>query len=70
MTPDQETTARGVNHTIWKVNGDGPGWLSHVDCHYRNTNRLIRLPTPGTTRCDCTTEPDSRHGIKHSLVCR
>ncbi len=71
MTPDQEKTTGGVSHTIWKVNEDAPGWTSHVDCHYRNTNRLVRLQTRGTTRCEyMTTGPASQQGIGRSLVCR
>ncbi len=68
---DQETTTGGVNHAIWNVNGDGPGRTSHVDRRDRNANRLIRLQTRSTMRCDCTTTGlVLRQGIKHSLVCR
>ena len=54
LVPDETSIRSGTLHQSWQMNADGPGWVFFVDCHYKGTDRILRLDAKNVTRCDRT----------------
>ena len=60
LVPDEQSIQSGTLHQSWKMNADGPEWIFFVDCHYKGTDRILRLDARTVTRCDRTISHFSR----------
>lgn len=54
LMPDGQSLAAGTLRQEWRMNEDGPGWVFFVDCHYRGSERVLRLDAAGVKRCQRT----------------
>jgi hypothetical protein len=54
LVPDTNVIRKGTLYQTWRMDADEPGWKRFVDCHYRGTKRLLRLPADGLHQCTRT----------------
>jgi hypothetical protein len=58
LVPDRGYARGTVWHNIWMM-GDEPHWSHFIDCQYRGSTRLLRLPADGLKQCEQTAQPYS-----------
>jgi hypothetical protein len=73
LVPDRGFARSTVWHNIWLM-GDEPGWVHYIDCQYRGSSKILRLPADGLRQCEQTATPYSRQrGVSptavHTLAC-
>jgi hypothetical protein len=73
LMPDRGFARGAVWHNVWLM-GDEPGWSHFVDCQYRGSPRILRLPADGLKQCEQTAQPlDAKRGIAphatQTMVC-
>ena len=68
LIPDRGFARGTVWHNIWLM-GDEPGWSHYVDCRYRGSTRVLRLPADGLKQCEQTATPYApRTGVAANAV--
>jgi hypothetical protein len=73
LVPDRGFARGNVWHNVWLM-GDEPGWAHFIQCRYRGSERVLRLPADGLKQCEQTATPYSRaRGVAadavHTLAC-
>ena len=58
LVPDRGYARGTVWHNIWMMD-DEPHWSHFIDCQYRGSTRLLRLPADGLKQCEQTAQPYS-----------
>jgi len=61
LAPDRGFARGNVWHNIWTM-GDEAGWSHFIDCQYRGSKRVLRLPADGLKQCEQTVQPYSAKG--------
>jgi hypothetical protein len=54
LVPDTNVIRKGTLYQTWRMDAEPTGWRHFVDCHYRGTKRLLRLPADGLHQCERT----------------
>lgn len=68
LVPDRGYPRGNVWHNSW-IMGDEPGWSHFVDCIYRGSPRVLRLPADGLKQCEQTARPYSaRTGVANGAA--
>ncbi len=73
LVPDRGFARGTVWHNVWAM-GDEPGWVHFIQCQWRGSPRILRLPADGLKRCEQTAAPYSAaRGVAgdavHTLTC-
>jgi hypothetical protein len=68
LVPDKGYARGNVWHNIW-IMGDEPHWSHFIDCHYRGSDRLLRLKADGMKQCEQTAQTYSvKQGVADNAV--
>ena len=68
LVPDRGFARGAVWHNFWLM-GDEPGWSHYVDCQYRGSPRVLRLPADGLRQCEQTARPYTvKRGVAENAV--
>jgi len=73
LVPDRGFARGTVWHNVWLM-GDEPGWSHYIQCQYRGSPKVLRLPADGLKQCEQTATPYSAargvadHAV-HTLSC-
>lgn len=73
LVPDRGFARGNAWHNLWDMD-DEPGWSHFIQCQYRGSPRVLRLPADGLKRCEQTASPYTvAKGVAddavHALVC-